>query len=95
MVVIYNVFAPFSLIRFGVGDDLVMDHLKKDPAAIAHAGAAPIMLPATDNSDLIARYAAMIDGLLLPGGHMGKYWCIVVGYMLSNFGQYCYYRRCV
>lgn len=38
------------------------------PASIAHAGAAPIMLPATDNSDLIARYAAMIDGLLLPGG---------------------------
>ena len=40
----------------------------------------------------VAGYALMLlPGLLLPTGHMGKYWCIVIGYMLSNFGQYCYY----
>jgi len=33
----------------------------------------------------------LLPGLLLPSGNMIKYWCIVVGYMLSNFGQYCYY----
>ncbi len=33
----------------------------------------------------------LLPGLLLPAGHMAKYWCLVVGYMLSNFGQYCYY----
>lgn len=33
----------------------------------------------------------LLPGLLLPGGNMIKYWFIVVGYMLSNFGQYCYY----
>ncbi len=39
-----------------------------------------------------AGYALMLlPGLLLPVGHMGKYWCIVIGYMLSNFGQYCFY----
>ncbi len=39
-----------------------------------------------------AGYALMlVPGLLLPAGNMGKYWCVVVGYMLSNFGQYCYY----
>ena len=33
----------------------------------------------------------LLPGLLLPSGNMVKYWFIVVGYMLSNFGQYCYY----
>ena len=33
----------------------------------------------------------LLPGLLLPSGNMIKYWFIVVGYMLSNFGQYCYY----
>lgn len=33
----------------------------------------------------------LVPGLLMPAGNMGKYWCVVIGYMLSNFGQYCYY----
>ncbi len=37
-------------------------------------------------------YALMlVPGLLLPGGNLIKYWLIVIGYMLSNFGQYCFY----
>lgn len=37
-------------------------------------------------------YAVMLlPGLLLPSGSMVKYWLVVLGYMLSNFGQYCFY----
>ena len=40
----------------------------------------------------IAGYVLMLgSGLLLPAGDMAKYACIVLGYMISNFGQYCYY----
>ena len=36
-------------------------------------------------------YALMLAaGLLLPGGD-AKFWLLTVGYMLSNFGQYCFY----
>ena len=32
-----------------------------------------------------------LPGLLLPAGNTVKFVFIVIGYMLSNFGQYCYY----
>lgn len=32
----------------------------------------------------------LLPGLLLQAGTI-KFWLIVIGYMLSNFGQYCYY----
>ena len=68
MVVIYNVFAPFSLIRFGVGDDLVMDHLKKDPAAIAYA------------LDVIAQDCCLLSELLVTeAGIDGIYYCVQGG----------------
>lgn len=36
-------------------------------------------------------YALMLAaGLLLPGG-MSQFWAITIGYMISNFGQYCFY----
>ena len=35
--VLYNVFAPFSSIRFGTSDELVMKHLREDPDAILYA----------------------------------------------------------
>lgn len=36
-------------------------------------------------------YAVMLlCGLLMPSG-MVKFWILTIGYMLSNFGQYCYY----
>jgi len=39
----------------------------------------------------VTGYALMlVPGLLLPATNL-KYWCLVIGYMLSNFGQYCFY----
>lgn len=35
--VYYTVFAPFSSIRFGYGEELVMQTLKEDPKAVCHA----------------------------------------------------------
>ncbi len=36
-------------------------------------------------------YALMlIPGLMLPANN-AKFWCLTIGYMLSNFGQYCFY----
>lgn len=68
MVVIYNVFAPFSLIRFGVGDELVMDHLKKAPEAIAYA------------LDVIAQDCCTLCELLLTkAGIDGIYYCVQGG----------------
>ena len=68
MVVIYNVFAPFSLIRFGVGDDLVMDHLRREPAAIAYA------------LDVIAEDCCTLSELLITdAGIDGIYYCVQGG----------------
>ena len=38
----------------------------------------------------MAGYAAMIACAVLPKGDF-KFWVLVIGYMLSNFGQYCFY----
>lgn len=38
-----------------------------------------------------AGYALMLLSLLIPGTGMGKFWLLVIGYMCSNFGQYCFY----
>lgn len=68
MVVIYNVFAPFSLIRFSVGDDLVMDHLQRDPKAIAYA------------LDVIAQDCCLLSELLVTeAGIDGVYYCVQGG----------------
>lgn len=68
MVVIYNVFAPFSLIRFGVGDDLVMDHLRREPEAIAYA------------LDVIAEDCCTLSELLVTdAGIDGIYYCVQGG----------------
>ena len=37
MPIFYNVFAPFSSIRFGAGEGRVMNDLQKDPTAVMHA----------------------------------------------------------
>lgn len=37
MCVYYNIIAPFSGLRNGTSDDLIMEHLKEDPDAIMHA----------------------------------------------------------
>ena len=68
MVVIYNVFAPFSLIRFGVGDDLVMDHLRREPGAITYA------------LDVIAEDCCTLSELLITdAGIDGIYYCVQGG----------------
>jgi len=38
-----------------------------------------------------AGYVMMLFSLLIPGAGMGKFWVLVLGYMVSNFGQYCFY----
>lgn len=38
-----------------------------------------------------AGYALMLVGGLVIPQNAGKFWFVVVGYMLSNFGQYCFY----
>lgn len=39
---------------------------------------------------LIGYVIMLLAGLLLPSS-MVKFWILTIGYMLSNFGQYCYY----
>ena len=68
MVVIYNVFAPFSLIRFGTSDELVTRHLKEDPKAVQYA------------LDVIAKDAALLSELLIrEAGIDGIYYCVQGG----------------
>lgn len=64
----YNVFAPFSSIRFGTSDELVMQHLKKDPTAVLYA------------LDVIAQDNATIAQLVVTeGGCDGIYYCLQGG----------------
>jgi uroporphyrinogen decarboxylase len=61
----YNVFAPFSSIRFGTSDELVMKHLKEDPEAILYA------------LDVIAQDNALLAELVLTEGMCeGIYYCL-------------------
>lgn len=39
----------------------------------------------------VTGYALMIASLIVSGNGMGKFVPLMVGYMLSNFGQYCFY----
>lgn len=67
-VVLYNVFAPFSLIRFAVGDELVMAHLRQDPQAVAYA------------LDVIGQDVCLLCELLLTEtGIDGVYYCVQSG----------------
>ncbi len=36
-------------------------------------------------------YVLMLFSLLIPETGMARFWLLVAGYMLSNFGQYCFY----
>ncbi|MBR4067761.1 MAG: hypothetical protein IKK08_03935 [Clostridia bacterium] len=66
--VLYNVFAPFSTLRFGTSDELVMDHLKKDPRAVLHA----LDVVAQDN-------ALLCEKLITEAGIDGVYYCVQGG----------------
>ncbi|NLB90233.1 MAG: hypothetical protein GX786_03310 [Clostridiales bacterium] len=68
LVIIYNVFAPFSTIRFGTSDELVMKHLKEDPKAILYV------------LDVIAQDNALLSELLITqAGIDGIYYCVQGG----------------
>ncbi len=63
--VFYNVFAPFSCIRQGTSDELVMQHLKEDEPAVLHA------------LSVIAKDQALLSELLVTeAGCDGIYFCV-------------------
>lgn len=49
-------------------DESILQMNRSYIAALMQAGAAPLMLPPTEDEALIIRYVGMIDGLLLSGG---------------------------
>ncbi|MGN0742643.1 MAG: uroporphyrinogen decarboxylase family protein [Candidatus Fimadaptatus sp.] len=66
--VLYNVFAPFSSIRFGTSDELVMRHLREEPRAIEYA------------LDVIAQDNALLcEKLITEAGIDGVYYCVQGG----------------
>ncbi len=65
---LYNVFAPFSSIRFAAGDDLVMEHLRQNPEAILRA----LDVIAQDN-------ATLCELLIQEAGLDGVYYCVQGG----------------
>ncbi len=66
--VLYNVFAPFSSLRFGTSDELVMRHLREDPDAVAFA----LDVVAQDN-------ALLCEKLITEAGIDGVYYCVQGG----------------
>ena len=68
MCVFYNVLAPFSSIRYGTSDELVMAHLREDPQAVAYA----LGIIAEDNSTLC-------ELLMTEAGCDGIYYCVQGG----------------
>ena len=63
--IFYNVFAPFSSIRFGAGDDRVMHDLQEDRLAVLHA----LDVIALDN-------ALLAEKLITEAGCDGVYFCV-------------------
>lgn len=66
--VFYNVFAPFSSIRFGTSDELVMAHLRENPEAVSYA----LDVIAEDNSTLC-------ELMMTEAGCDGVYYCVQGG----------------
>lgn len=66
--VLYNVFAPFSTLRQGTSDELIMRHLKEDPDAILYA------------LDVVAEDNALLCELLMTEAKIdGVYFCVQGG----------------
>jgi len=66
--VFYNVFAPFSFIRNGKRNALIMDFLREDKLAVMHA------------LDIVAEDAALLSQLLIQeAGCDGIYYCVQGG----------------
>lgn len=63
--VFYNVFCPMSLMRFGTSEELLMDHMKKNPEAVCHA------------FEVIAQdIKALVNRLITEAGCDGIYYCV-------------------
>lgn len=68
MPVFYNVFAPFASIRFGGGEERVMEDIRRDKLAVMHA------------LDVIAQDNALLAELLIrEAGCDGVYYCVQAG----------------
>ena len=68
MPVFYNVFAPFSSIRFGAGEERVMHDIRENKLAVMHA------------LDVIAQDNALLAELLIrEAGCDGVYYCVQGG----------------
>lgn len=68
MPVFYNVFAPFSSIRFGAGESRVMKDIRENKLAVMHA------------LDVIAQDNALLSELLIrEAGCDGVYYCVQGG----------------
>ena len=70
--VYYTVFAPFSSIRFGYGEELVMQTLREDPEAVCHA----LDVIAEDNKQFVkALFEAGADGIYysVQGGEKNRF----------------------
>lgn len=66
--IFYSVFAPFSSIRFGTSNDLVMQHLQEDADAVLYA------------LNVIAETNALLTELLITEGSCdGIYYCLQGG----------------
>ncbi len=75
MCVFYNILAPFSSLRNGTSDELIMKHIKEDPEAVMHA----LDVIAEDNA-LIAELSiteAGADGCYcnVQGGEKDRFTC--------------------
>lgn len=66
--VLYNVFAPFSTIRFGTSDEMVMKHLREDPDAVLYA----LRVIQEDN-------ALLCEKLICEAEIDGVYYCLQAG----------------
>lgn len=64
----YNVYAPFSSIRFGSSDELVMAHIRENPAAVLQA-----MEVIAENNSLLT------EMVIKEGGCNGIYYCLQGG----------------
>ena len=71
--ILYNVFAPFSTLRFGAGEDIVMKHIREDPEAVKYA----LDVTARDNAELcrLLLTEAKIDGVYycVQGGEKNRF----------------------
>ena len=64
----YNLFAPFSFMRYGAGDELVFRHLEEDELSVMHG------------LDVIAQDSALIAELVIKeAGCDGVYYCVQSG----------------